>query len=385
MSEERGGHHPGASLREYNDEEERIIILKIGGSSITNKAKEETLNEEALDWFAKLVAESVDPSYLAGDCDCASGPESRERKRPSKKFIVVHGAGSFGHHSAKRYGLRCGKAAFVEESEGCHHTAKKHRSEESGDSRRRHQMEGLSKTRASVQRLNAAAVGCLIKRGVNAVGISPGMSISRLHAHGATCLPKGVAPSAHADDESPRGVSDLCDSIDRALEAGLVPVVHGDACLLYDGARAGILGGDTIAEGIATMWDRDGSRKSRISEVVFITDVAGVFSSDPKSDDGAELIRSLMVDEDTGEVSIDDNGDESESGKEKIDVGGSSHAHDVTGGLKAKLGAAVAIVQAGIPVVVSQCGSDSTEKFVRGDWESIWEVEAGTLLSLRKS
>jgi len=77
---------------------------------------------------------------------------------------------------------------------------------------------------------------------------------------------------------------------------GLVPVLHGDACLLYDNTRAGILGGDTIVEGLATVWNKDKSRRSRISKVVFITDVAGIYSSDPKSNDDAKLIRSLKVD-----------------------------------------------------------------------------------------
>ena len=36
--------------KEYVDDE--IIILKVGGSSITDKAREETLNQDALDWFA---------------------------------------------------------------------------------------------------------------------------------------------------------------------------------------------------------------------------------------------------------------------------------------------------------------------------------------------
>ena len=48
---------------------------------------------------------------------------------------------------------------------------------------------------------------------------------------------------------------------------------------------------------------------------------------------------------------------------------------------KAKLGAAVTIVQAGMDVVISQCGSECTEKVVKGNWKSIWDLESGTLLS----
>ena len=60
--------------------------------------------------------------------------------------------------------------------------------------------------------------------------------------------------------------------------------------------------------------------------------MAGVFSSDPKEDPNAELIRSLKVNRATGELSIDSKcaGHTMSS----LDVGESSHKHDVTGGLK---------------------------------------------------
>ncbi len=48
---------------------------------------------------------------------------------------------------------------------------------------------------------------------------------------------------------------------------------------------------------------------------------------------------------------------------------------------QAKLGAAVAVVQAGIEVIIAQCGSVSAEKFVKGEYESVYDVEEGTLLT----
>ena len=179
----------------------------------------------------------------------------------------------------------------------------------------------------------------------------------------------------------------LCKSIKKALQAGLVPVLHGDACLLYDGMRAGILGGDTITEGIVSVWDsiddESNTRRGKIAKVIFITDVAGVFTSDPKAKKNAELIRYLTVDRTTGEVTISNRDGEGLIGKESdaLDVSGSSHDHDVTGGLKAKLSAAASIAQSGIDVMISQCGYKSTERFVKGDYESIWDVETGTLLA----
>ena len=235
---------------------EDITILKIGGSSITNKAEEETLNQEALDWFAKLVAASIDPSFLSTECQVEKVNEGASTKCKSQ-FIIVHGAGSFGHHSAKRYGIRCGKRAYLEDVNNPHHPESTRRRsidarhvayepnigptpEHPNESvptpddimKQRYQMEGLAKTRQSVQKLNAATVNTLIKHGVNAVGISPGMSIHSLRAHGATGLPKRSYVNEYTHDASPRGMQDLCEAIKQALRAGLVPVVHGDACLV---------------------------------------------------------------------------------------------------------------------------------------------------------
>ena len=243
-----------AHIHYDEEEDEVIIILKIGGSSITHKANEETLNEEALEWFAKLVAESIDASFLSYGHKVS--PPIKRKSKP--QFIVVHGAGSFGqHHSAKRYGLRCGKAVYFEEENTLQHNSPNITAEQ-----RRYQMEGLSKTRQSVQKLNAATVSFLIKHAVNAVGISPGVSIPNLYAHGAT----GQDTSSH------QGMLILCKSIKKALQAGLVPVLHGDACLLYDGMRAGILGGDTITEGIVSVWDsiddESNTRRGKIAKVI---------------------------------------------------------------------------------------------------------------------
>ena len=392
------------AMTSVGDDDDGVTILKIGGSSITNKAREETLNEGALDWFANLIYASVDASFLAPGRDSKRGGERggddeddvtecnvSKRTGGGRRFVVVHGAGSFGHHSAKRHGLRCGKAAFLEDGaivdsalpplppppprDDAADPDEPPPTREGGaateEERRRYQMEGLSRTRRSVQKLNAATVDRLIECGVNAVGISPGMAVRGLRAHGATTRPtvrrRGApSPSSSSDsaarddddddddddgDGSPRAMRALCESVKEALRAGLVPVVHGDACLLYDGVRAGILGGDTIAEGLATMWNEGGtttiSEGSRISRVIFITDVAGVYTSDPKSNVDAELIRCIRVDGDNGALSIerecdgddDDDDNDGKRGRSEADgmnVTGSSHAHDVTGGLKVR-------------------------------------------------
>lgn len=77
-----------------------VVIVKLGGSSITEKGKLETLNHEALRWIAETLAQVIDSSYCFHSTD-----SSLDDTLPKCSFILVHGAGSFGHLFAKQYGL----------------------------------------------------------------------------------------------------------------------------------------------------------------------------------------------------------------------------------------------------------------------------------------
>jgi hypothetical protein len=158
-------------------------------------------------------------------------------------------------------------------------------------------MEGLAKTRLSVQALNQLLVSSLVAHGVNAVAISPCFAIPNMQAHGG---------NTHG----------LVTVIRDALQAGLVPVLHGDACL-YGRQSAGILSGDILVEKLG--------ERNFVSQVVFLTDVDGVFSRDPRDDPSAMLLRHIQVDKNTLDIAI---------GGPELNVTGSSHDHDVTGGLK---------------------------------------------------
>lgn len=221
--------------------EHNITILKIGGSSITDKAHEETLNSDTLlQWFAQLVSNSVDPRFLScssrqsstySSCDDDGCNLTNKMTKKQQQFIIVHGAGSFGHHCAKRFGLRCGKATFLEEMMDSSDRML-NGGQSIGMQQQQLQMEGPSKTRQSVQKLNAATVNCLIEHGVNAIGISPGMTFPDLRAHGATTAPTNSKCNNNNicdDDSSLRAMCSLCESIDQALQVGLIPVLHGDA------------------------------------------------------------------------------------------------------------------------------------------------------------
>ena len=61
-----------------------MIILKIGGSILTNKDSiESEVDSESLKRIALEIKSSLDNSF--------------------KELIIVHGAGSFGHPPAKKY------------------------------------------------------------------------------------------------------------------------------------------------------------------------------------------------------------------------------------------------------------------------------------------
>ena len=260
----------------------KVFLVKIGGSSITHKAEREQLNAPALDWFAKNIAEAISPTFL--NCKGASAVDIlNDDQSKNLAFVIVHGAGSFGHFTAKEYGLRG-------------------QSEPPSDDRtlsvlqKRFRMHGVAQTRLSVQKLNQHVVKSLVNCNVNAVGISPGFGIPGLQAHAG----------------KQKQVQKVLETVVRdTVESGLVPVLHGDACLY--GSDGGILSGDTIMEILGTA--------SWVDEAVFITDVDGVFSEDPRINTDAQLIRHVFVDPQSGKITTE------------LSASGSSHEHDVTGGL----------------------------------------------------
>lgn len=101
-----------------------MIIIKLGGSVITDKAKECCFKHEIMD---RLAA---------------------ELQHAEKKTILVHGAGSFGHILAKQYKLNDGF-------------------------KQKKQIKGFSRTHAAVQRLNSLVLETLHNHDIPAVSIPP--------------------------------------------------------------------------------------------------------------------------------------------------------------------------------------------------------------------
>ncbi len=134
------------------------VMLKLGGSVITDKAGDCLIDRDRLSAIAAAVA-GAQPVEL----------------------IIVHGAGSCGHPEAKRYRLDAGAKAG--------------------------HAEGIAVTHHAVSALNAEVVAALRKRGIEAVGIHPlhagyaddGRIVSFESRHLDRMLALGMVPVIHGD------------------------------------------------------------------------------------------------------------------------------------------------------------------------------------------
>lgn len=138
-----------------------IVLVKIGGSLITDKHKPFSLNEEALD-------------AVAGEIKKGMGSGIR--------LIVGHGAGSFGHIPAKKY--------------------QTHRGINGPKSFR-----GIAEVADTAARLNRIVVQRLLSRDINAVSVSPlSIMVAKNHKLHSLCsdsieelLRLGLLPIVYGD------------------------------------------------------------------------------------------------------------------------------------------------------------------------------------------
>ena len=202
-------------------------------------------------------------------------------------LALLHGAGSFGHFQARKYLISKGNShpdwAF-----------------------------GFADTRRAVTTLNHEVVKRLVGCEVPAVGVSP-------------------FPSCWTSKKGVLGSPGSMGATKEILEAGLVPVIHGDA-VLDKTQGSSIVSGDLILETLCS--------DLKPTSAVFLTDVPGVFTK-PPTEPGAELISEIIVSPD-GTCKLPEM---------------STAEHDVTGGVAAKLRAAAAIAGGGTPVCIVQAGS----------------------------
>ncbi|RLG53983.1 MAG: uridylate kinase [Thermoproteota archaeon] len=185
------------------------VVVKVGGSAIT--------------WKSKVKAARVD----------AVKAIARELRKASSKarILLVHGAGSFGHPIARRYGI-------TTSSGGAH---------------------GVAETRLSLLELSYMLLKELNEAGVKATLLSP-MALM-------------VARRGRIDKI-------FTEPIARLLDHGIMPVLHGD---VVSDLEAGftVVSGDQIACRLAV--------ELKASRVVFGVDVDGVL------DERGGVVRELSL------------------------------------------------------------------------------------------
>ncbi|XP_019106055.1 isopentenyl phosphate kinase isoform X2 [Beta vulgaris subsp. vulgaris] len=292
-------------------------IVKLGGAAITCKNELEKINEENLRMVsihlrqAMMSGEVVDMDWSkrAGESEiCVNVEEIVDHSMlDSSNFVVVHGAGSFGHFQASKSGVHKGgldqplvKAGFVA-------------------------------TRISVTSLNLEIVRALAQ-GIPSVGISP-------FSCGWTTFQRNVASADIA-------------TVAKSIDSGFIPVLHGDA--VFDHSQGcTILSGDVMIRHLA--------EHLKPEYVVFLTDVFGVYDR-PPSEPGAILLREIAVDEE-GSWRVVKPAPKTMNEKVEITVA----AHDTTGGMVTKISEAAAIAKLGIDVFIVKAATDHSLKALKGE------------------
>ncbi|HTW39638.1 MAG TPA: isopentenyl phosphate kinase [Thermoplasmata archaeon] len=185
-----------------------LYIVKLGGSVITRKREVERARPKVL---ARLAAELAGASPV--------------------RLVVLHGAGSFGHPGAKRFGLA--RAPLAAQSA-------------------RERARGAAIVAAEVRRLHL-----LVLRALLAAGLSPASVPIATHC-------RNRAGALVAFDAAP---------FLEALGRGLTPVSFGDV-VPDEEWGASILSADTIAEALVEPLDA--------ARVLFVSDVPGVLQGSPR-------------------------------------------------------------------------------------------------------
>lgn len=225
----------------------KTVVLKLGGSVITEKENAGVINHTRLTTIAETIASHHD-----------------------YPLILVHGAGSCGHPEAERFGIQGG----VGERNAI----------------------GVGETHRAVAGLNAAVVSILRGAGLDAIGIHPlsgslaenGRLISFETGHLAKMAELGLVPVLHGDVVMDRAKGACIVSGDQLVlriaegvgpcRVGLATDVPG---VLSGGSVVGRINRSTLNEinlGNSQKTDVTGGMRGKVEELLTLAD-AGIISS----------------------------------------------------------------------------------------------------------
>ncbi|ORX51598.1 carbamate kinase-like protein [Hesseltinella vesiculosa] len=207
------------------------VIVKLGGAAITDKSTPDTYSQSL-----GVVIQRVADAYL-------------HRLVPeNKQMILVHGAGSFGHPPAKKFNVK----------QGWSHIQDKHDQDLV--------KQGMSLTRERMLALHHGIMEHCRLQGLPVLSVSP-YDIVETNSGALT----------------PEAGLHLQNRVTRLCQQGFVPVLFGDAVLDHT-LGCTILSGDVLLHALAT-------HLPSVQRCVFLTDVPGLYTSDPKTNPQASLIR----------------------------------------------------------------------------------------------
>ncbi len=222
------------------------VVLKLGGSVITDKSGDCTIDHVRLRGIAEEIA-----------------------RGRATALVIVHGAGSCGHPEARRYRINGGLTG--ENVPGVYHT------------------------HAAVSRLNAAVVETLRNAGVEAIGIHPlalalaedGRLVSFETRHIAEMTEHGIVPVLHGDVVMDRRRGSCIVSGDQlvtrlatALASRRVGLATDVSGVLQNGSvipRIDRSVAETLDIGGSTNTDVTGGMRGKIAELLALAD-AGIES-----------------------------------------------------------------------------------------------------------
>ncbi|KAI8068214.1 amino acid kinase family-domain-containing protein [Gongronella butleri] len=214
------------TVKGMGDLQSTTVVVKLGGAAITNKGVPNTYAEG----LEALVAQ-------------VSRVYKRDMKNGSRRLVLIHGAGSFGHPPAKQYGVKQGWHA----NKGA--------------------KGGMVATRERMLCLHHRMMQLLNEHGVPVLSVSPYDTVET--SNGQLTTP---------------GAWKLASRVSALCQQGFVPVLFGDA-VLDDLLGCSILSGDVIMHALAT-------HLKNVTRCVFVTDVHGIYTHDPKTHPkDAKLIR----------------------------------------------------------------------------------------------
>jgi len=238
------------------------IFLKLGGSLITDKDTPYTPRLDKLQELAREIKAVLD-------------------SRPNLTLILGHGSGSFGHTAAKKYGTRDGIKDSPRSGEEREETI---------------YWKGFAEVRFQAAELTRYVMQTLLEAGIPALPFSPSASMvstnRKVTAHNFLAMRK-------------------------ALEAHLLPVVHGDVA--FDEA----LGGTILSTEDVFAFLAEHLPPARI---LLAGIEAGVWADFPAR---KKLVKEIQL---------------SDYEKMKAGIGGSAST-DVTGGMKAKVEEMFGLIQ----------------------------------------